>query len=275
MKLRTTASDNSGKDAEVFVPQGTDLTKPVGVILVEHGWRSSAEHTIKEFGFDKQMPEGQYIVVVNEWQGTPGAGAGDKGRNWQGNLASPHMYDRQLQEILDKTPGLPQTKISDLTGVHLVSFSAGYVPSASILGANGRTGQYDNPAIVSKLKTLALFDTTYSGGFDEFIHNNRARIANGNLRVMDIYRGSTTGKYSTDIAQEANGMPAASVHIDQAREIGGPVLSAAQLAQYNMVVQFWGRTNGKNAESVDHPKIPANWFGPIVGSIAQREQMRR
>jgi hypothetical protein len=205
LKLNHNAGgDTNTPDAIVRVSPNFDPSKPIHLVLFNHGWDHSAKGWDQKSEFDKSMEKaGPNTVMVSlEWQKNPG----DRD-SAQGDFAKKGMAHAMLQEAFDKTPGLRGKNIDkDVATIDVIAHSAGDVPT--------ETEMADHNGLANKFRSITYLDAHYSRPDGQaFIDNNIKDISAGKKWFNDFYIDGKPAKYSKEAAEHArrllaeNGLP--------------------------------------------------------------------
>src|SRR5262249_29250065 len=113
-------------DAVVRVPDNFDPSKPIHLVVYNHGFGSTAKSAYSINKLDQQLANAppNTVLIVPEWQVEPGSRKSDLG-----NLQNPEAFRGMLQEAFDKTPGLKGKSLNDVQDVAILAHSAGYRPA--------------------------------------------------------------------------------------------------------------------------------------------------
>jgi hypothetical protein len=190
-------------DAIVRVSPNFDPSKPIHLVLFNHGWDHSAKGWDQKSEFDKSMEKaGPNTVMVSlEWQKNPGERDSE-----QGDFAKKGMAHAMLQEVFDKTPGLRGKNVDrDVATIDAIAHSAGDVPTETELADHN---------LANKFRSITYLDAHYSRGDGrDWIDNNIKDISAGTKWFNDFYIDGKPAKYSKEAAEHArrllaeNGLP--------------------------------------------------------------------
>jgi len=173
-------TDNHGKaDAVVYIPAGFDRSKPVNVVVYNHGWHNDAAQCFNTAQLARQIDQAppNTILIVPEWQQEPDAGNGN-----MGNAAKNGYFRNTFEEIFQRTPALSGLHIDDVAGISIYSHSAGYNPTIKQLYNNG---------LEDKIKSITMLDSLYDGtAFDPWIQKNIYDLAAGRKHFENFYSGT-------------------------------------------------------------------------------------
>jgi hypothetical protein len=234
--------NNTGRhkvDAAVIIPQGFDPQKPTRMLVYNHGFRTDAHAALSYSDLREQMrsADPQTILVVPEWQTSPGSNSSARGRSDQ-----PNFYRNMFNEIMRKTPELAGKNVDNLASIGIISHSAGYNPSIAQLYKNG---------LQDKITSVTVLDSMYNPtAYDGWIKNNLRELASGNKHFQLIYTGhlanQSTGLQARVEQQLARaGLGKQSIYKDYARGTG--LVSPDAIAQHGFVFkrsEFTNRGDG-------------------------------
>jgi len=180
LKLDNSTGVHRTADAVVYLPPGFNPDQKYDVVVFNHGFRSSAESSVREFDLINQMKKGhpQTVLIVPEWQVQAGAS-----NHVQGKFAQQGFFTNMLKEIVQKTPELAQAGLNGIERMHLFSHSAGYTPTGSILNKN--------PEIAAKVQSVTMLDSLYADTVMPWIQANQQAFANGEKQFRNIFGSET------------------------------------------------------------------------------------
>ena len=133
----------------VRIPANFDPTKPIHLVIYNHGFGSTAQSAFSDSHLAEQMASApaNTVLIVPEWQKDPG------GRNsQQGKFATSGDFRGMLQEALEKTPELQGKTLNDIQSIGIIAHSAGYAPAETELYKNG---------LGNKVNSITLLDALY------------------------------------------------------------------------------------------------------------------
>lgn len=234
--------NNTGRhkvDASVIIPQGYDPQKPTRMLVYNHGFRTDAHAALSYSDLREQMrsADPQTVLVVPEWQASPGSNSSARGRSDQ-----PNFYRNMFNEIMRKTPELAGKDVDSLASIGIISHSAGYNPSIAQLYKNG---------LQDKITSVTVLDSMYNPtAYDGWIKSNLRELASGNKHFQLIYTGhlanQSTGLQGRVEQQLARaGLGNQSIYKDHARGTG--LVSPDAIAQHGFVFkrsEFTNRGDG-------------------------------
>lgn len=234
--------NNTGRhkvDASVIIPKGYDPQKPTRMLVYNHGFRTDAQAALSYSQLPEQMraADPQTILVVPEWQASPGSNSSARGRSDQQNF-----YRDMFNEIIKKTPELSGKTVDDIATIGIIAHSAGYNPTVAQLYKNG---------LQEKITSITVLDSMYNPtAYDGWINSNLRDLAAGRKHFQLIYTGhlarQSTGLEARVEQQLARaGLGTQSVYKDHGR--GGSLVSPETIAQHGFVFkrsEFTNRGDG-------------------------------
>lgn len=245
-KLVHSAAAHNTPDAEVRLPANFDPTKPIHLVIYNHGFGSNVQSAFTDNKLDAQMagaPDNT-VLVVPEWQKKAGANSGD-----QGNFENKGMFNDMLLEIFSKTPGLEGKTLKDVDNIGIISHSAGYGPCETELNNNG---------LADKVTSITLIDALYDNhGFDDWIKQNAKEINAGTKRFYNFF--FDTSKYSNQLLDRIKDLlPGTPVYSDLKN--GDTIMDAATLASHPVVFKY---STAKEGGLGEHWSMPHFYVGPV------------
>ena len=261
LRLNNRASNHGSPDAVVHIPRGFDPTKPINVVIYNHGFGSTASGAYRDNQLGRAMAQAppNTILVVPEWQSNPSSRSGDQGR-----LRQPGMFNNMLQELFDRTDGLRGKRVDQINSISIFAHSAGYGPLETQIYSTG---------LGSKVANITMLDATYRPhGLDRWLRDNIRDLHAGTKTFTNIFNG--TAGASRDQARRIRGMladaglPATSMLEDSN---GSTPLSAARMAGKSIVFKFSSQSDGNRGP---HLAIPSQYFGPVLDASGRRPARR-
>lgn len=256
LKLRHTVG-HGGTDAIIHIPKGFDPSKPINVVVYNHGHRATVGSAYRDNQFGQEMANAppNTILIVPEWQVNPGSNSGA-----QGNFKKDGFFQGMLQEIFDKTPGLQGKRVDDIKSIGIISHSAGYNPTESMLYRN---------ALGSKVNSITMLDSTYNPtGLDPWLKANIRALAAGTKTFVNIYQDTTANSQAQEqrVRQWLTqaGLPASAMGSDRT---ASTVLSPEQLASRPIIFKASNATTGGLGP---HGSLPKLYFGRTERAAAIR-----
>ena len=261
-RLDNRAADHSGPDAVVHIPKGFDPTKPVNVIIYNHGHGATVDSAYRDARLGQQMANAppNSILVIPEWQVNAGSSIGAQGR-----FAENGRFRNMLQEIFNKTPGLQGKKIDDIAEISIVAHSAGYGPTETILNKNG---------LGHKVKSITMLDATYNPqGLDSWLRANIRELAAGTKQFHNFYN-DTAGNSRAQAERVRTmlrqaGLPASAMLEEHGN--GSNVLWASRIAEKGIVFKHTTATTDRLGP---HGSVPNLYFGPVQAAATIRANRR-
>lgn len=250
------SADHRGPDAVVRLPKNFDPSKPINLVIYNHGWGDTVQSSFRNTNMGTQMEDAppNTVLILPEWQRVAGASSGDQGR-----FKEQGRFRAFLQEVLDKTPETKGKTLNDVKNIDIISHSA---------GDNATLSEVNNNGLESKITSITLLDSMYNTntGFDNWIQMNIKELANGTKQFRNIYfdkadRGRAQADRIRDMLRRA-GHSSQLVYQDDRR--GQPVMTAAELARHSIVFKY-SDIGGAGA----HGQIPKIYIAPVEGAAKQ------
>lgn len=251
--LEHRSGDHAAPDAVVRLPQNFDPSKPIHLVIYNHGFGSTAHSSYSINRLDQHMADAppNTVLIIPEWQSSPASRSGQQGR-----LAQNGQYRGMLQEVFDKTPGLKGKTLQDVDAISIFGHSAGYAPTLA---------QLYNNQLGDKVKSVTLLDAMYcnSNSFDPWIKANIKDLAAGKKQFNNFYF-DTKGKSEAQAQSVRNmlrsaGEPDADMVID--RGSPGAVMDAGQIASHGIVFKYSNASDGVNGGA--HLSMPNLYVGQV------------
>lgn len=164
-------------DATVYVPAGFDASKPINVIIYNHGRDNTANGALKAKQLKEQMDGAppNSMLIIPAWQQTEGADNNTVDKKFRS-----HFMDMVSHAVKQKGKTL-----DDIGSLQIVSHSGGYVPSNIELAALKETPLYD------RITSVANLDSHYERlpRVDEWIRYNinKGRFASGQASYLNVF----------------------------------------------------------------------------------------
>lgn len=265
LNLKNRSANHGHPDAVVYLPKNFDPSKPVNMVIYNHGWNSTASKSYNDSKLGAQMSNAppNTMLVIPEWQATP-----DKESGAEGRLGQPGAYRNMLEEIMNKTPGMKGKKLEDLGDISIISHSAGYNPTTSMLADKG---------IASKVKSLTMLDSLYAtAGADNWIRQNAAALASGEKQYTNIFHGTAgESKAQADrvrkIMHQA-GMPPGQMYEDYNNQT--KKLTANDITNHSIVFKHSKVTSGRDGAG-PHGSMPDLYVREVEKAAAAKARERR
>jgi hypothetical protein len=261
-RLKHNAGNAEGPDALVRLPGNFDPSRPMSLVIYNHGFVDSAKSAVTNADLSQQMAKAppNTVLVVPEWQKVPGSRTGN-----QGTFDKASMFSGMLQDVFDSIPELKGMSIRNVDDIRIVAHSAGYGPTETELYQNDLGG---------KVSSVTLLDSLYdSRGFDPWIQANLKDLSEGKKQFNNIF-GESTAKYSKEQAQRVEdmlikaGLPKSSMLTDY--DHGKDVMDPSTLAQHPIVFKYSDATiDGKGA----HMSLPNLYLEKLERAAALRKVM--
>jgi hypothetical protein len=245
----------------VYVPKLSGPRKKINVVVYNHGYGTTASGAFAHARLIEQMRVSRpaSLLIVPEWQKLPGSRSSDQG-----------LFEKegQFKALLDAVfHQLPQLKGVEISGITLVSHSAGYGPTETELYKNH----------LPQVQSIVLLDSLYdSCGFDPWLKANIRALSSGEKRFCNIF--NDTSKYSRAQAMRmrqflrAEGLSSGCLLEDYNN--GAALLGASAFQDKSIIFKFssYKCKNGTDPDgSKDtnaHDSIAACYIAPALGALA-------
>lgn len=171
-------------DATVYVPPGFDATKPVNVVIYNHGRYNTANGDFNKKELKEQMVSAppNSILIVPAWQQVEGS---DK------NSVAP-KFRKHVVDMVAHAVNQTGKTLDDIGSIQIVSHSAGFVPANIELAALKDSPLYD------RITSVANLDAHYGRQpqVDEWIHYNigKGRFASGEVSYLNVFNSNGSPK---------------------------------------------------------------------------------
>lgn len=168
-------------DAKVFVNTNFDPSKPINLIIYNHGWNDTINSAFRNARLQEQMAQAppNSILVVPSWQAVDGAASGVQSDKFKQNVIG----------MIDAAVKLNGKTLRDISNISIVSHSAGYNAVDRELNSLKNTPLYD------RISTIANLDSQYETkqSVDDWIaHNLRnGKFANGQASFLNLWTSET------------------------------------------------------------------------------------
>jgi hypothetical protein len=256
--LKHRSGDHHTPDAIVRMPQNFDPSKPIHVVIYNHGYDSNARSAYMQNKLGEHMKDAppNTVLIVPEWQQSASTRSPS-----QGQLEKDGMYKGMLQEVFDKTPGLQGKTLNDVDGISILAHSAGNMPALKQIYNNG---------LGDKVKSITLLDALYNNGghnFDRWLQDNIKDLGEGKKQFNNFF--NDTSENSKNEAQRVKnmllkaGMPASSMVQDYSRP--GTVMDSGEIAKHSIVFKFSNATEGTFGP---HWSMPGLYVGQVEKAAA-------
>ena len=253
-RLNNRAADHIGPDAVVRLPADFDPSKPINLVIYNHGWGSTVQTAYRDNKLGEQMNNAppNTVLIVPEWQRTAGANNGD-----QGNFRNSGVFANMLQEVFDKTTGLAGKSLNDVASIGIFAHSAGYGPAETEIYKNG---------LGKMVTSITLLDSLYDSiGFDSWIRENASDLAAGRKQFYNFFQG--TSNYSMQLANRMRALiPSSSILTDY--DNPKAVMDASTLARYPVVFKY---STANDGDATPHYAMPHLYVGPVEAAARMRK----
>jgi len=169
-------ADHGTPDALVYLSPGYDKTKPIHLVIYNHGMMTDlkqVEDTWKISEFMKQAGPNT-VLIAPEWAVHPHDLSSDAG-----DFNKAGFFKDMLTEVFQKVPELQGRSLNDVSEIQLSSFSGGLYALVSELEKNG---------LEDKVQTITLYDSLYNGhALDNWLQKNIADLSADKKQYYNFY----------------------------------------------------------------------------------------
>jgi hypothetical protein len=179
--LRHRTANHEGADALVYIPPGFDASRPIKLVIYNHGLSTDVSEAFRNSQLKQQLDKADpnTILIMPEWQAYPQTRSHAAGRFHQDGFVR-----NMIEEIMQKTPQLTFNSLNDVQSISIMSHSGGYNAAASELYKNG---------LGDKVTNITLLDSLYNGRlFDPWLRENIRDLATGRKHFNNIFSDSTS-----------------------------------------------------------------------------------
>ena len=261
--LKNGSGQHSSADAVVRVPENFDPTKPIHLMVYNHGFGSTASSAFKEAELDKQLKDAppNTVLVVPEWQLNPSSRTSNEGR-----FAEAGRFKNLVNEAFSHTPGLEGKTLQNVDSIGLIGHSAGYKGVETELYKNG---------LANKVNSVTMLDAMYDPqGLDPWLRSNIHELAAGTKHFYNV--SNDTFPASRDQAHRVQGMlreaglPESTMYQEFGN--GKAVMNDGQVQKHSIVFKFSSATTeGKGT----HMSIPNLYVHQIVDARVIRKPINQ
>jgi hypothetical protein len=188
-RLEHRAADHETADALVRIPADFDITKPLRLVIYNHGFGTNVASIYTDSRLSEQMSRAgaNTVLVLPEWQAQP-----DSRKSDQGQFGAQYLFRAMLLEIFGLIPELQGKKFADVVAIDIAAHSAGYGPTISEIYKND---------LGDKIRSIALLDALYTDdGFNKWITSNLDALQRGEKQFYNVFFDSTR-EHSKDLAR--------------------------------------------------------------------------
>ena len=254
-KLTNSSAEHNTPDAEVRLPANFDPTKPIHLVIYNHGWGSNVQSAFEDNNLDQQMANApdNTVLIVPEWQRKAGANSGD-----QGNFQNDNLFRKMVEEIFTKVPELKGKTWDNVDSLGIFAHSAGYGPAETELNKNG---------LADKVTNITLLDALYDNfGFDDWIKQNARDLNAGTKQFYNFFYD--TSKYSNQLVDRVKKIVQPSTLYEDYKN-GNNVLDANTLAQHGVVFKY---SSAVIPGQGPHWSIPHLYVAPVETAEKQMQK---
>lgn len=169
-------ADHSSPDALVYIAPGYDKTKPIHLVVYNHGMMTNLNEVEEKWELSKAMKNAapNTVLLAPEWAVNPASLSDNAGKFHQ-----PNFFRKLVAEAFSKVPELEGRSLDNVNEIHLSSYSGGIYPLVSELDRNG---------INAKIKSIALYDSLYKGqALDHWLKANIQQLHKGEKQYSNFY----------------------------------------------------------------------------------------
>lgn len=255
-RLHNGSGQHKAPDAVVRVGENFDPSKPVNLVVYNHGFGDTASSAYVNADLDKQLKNAppNTVLVVPEWQANPAARSSADGR-----FSEPGRFKNMVEEAFSRTPGLQGETMKNVDSIHIISHSAGYKAVESELYRNG---------LENKVKSITMLDSMYNpSDLDPWLKRNIHALADGSKQFYNISNQGPHNTFAASYAQanriknwlnEAR-LSQAGMYEDYKQS--GSIVGAEKFQNHSIVFKKSDRTvAGKGA----HMSLPNLYVGRVL-----------
>jgi hypothetical protein len=169
-------AEHGTPDAMVYISPQYDAAKPIHLVVYNHGMMTDLKQVEDTWKISQHMKNAapNTVLIAPEWALHPhdlSSAAGD--------FNKPGFFKGMLEEIFAKIPELQNRKLSDISDIHLSSFSGGLYALIAELQRND---------LGDRVQSVTLYDSLYNGrSLDNWLHDNLADLASGKKQYNNFY----------------------------------------------------------------------------------------
>jgi hypothetical protein len=246
------SGNHSTPDMVVRVPGNFDPSKPIHLVVFNHGLYDNCDTAFRNFNLDEHMKTApaNTILVCPEWMAAPPhtRNMGAEGRNSsQGNFAQSGMFRTMLNDtfaqLASRNAAFRGITLDNVSDINIVAHSAGGTPAVTEMSASNGLSEK-----VTKVTLLAAYYSSVTEQFfSKWISDHREQLARSERKFYNFYDTSTTGLSVDQTRFIRSSMPgAAQVKIDLQ---GRSRIAAEDLNNYSVIVL--------NAGPIGHMNLPS------------------
>ncbi len=251
--LKDRIKDSSIPDAKIYVPPGFDPSKPVNLIIYNHGWRDTASSAFRNANLRAQMAVAppNSMLVIPAWQASEGA---------ESSVVD-SRFSRNLMGMLQGSLRAQGTDLNNVGSISLVSHSAGGTPVERELNAFRGTALYD------RVSSVASLDTNYGvnqPAVDQWIAHNiqNGKFARNQATFMNLYASGTDNGSRAQAARVARMVNGYGPLLDRGSAVPrGGTVRTQDISRAPIVFQNTGDAHGR---------FPNKFFGYAISKVGNR-----
>jgi hypothetical protein len=244
--LRNGSGQRETADAVVRVPDNFDPTKPIHLVVYNHGYGDTASSSYANAKLDQQFHDAppNTILIVPEWQASPASRTGTDGRFGENG-----RFKNLVDEAFSKTPGLQGLNTNNIDSIALIGHSAGFKDVERELYNNG---------LSSKVNSVTMLDAMYDPtGMDTWLRNNIHALSDGSKRFVnvsnDTFPQSRAQAGRIKEMLRAAGLPSSNVYEDYNNS--GSVMDLNKLQQHSIAFKYSEATVPGKGEHMSIPNL--------------------
>jgi hypothetical protein len=169
-------ADHGTPDALVYISPNYDKTKPIHLIVYNHGMMTDLKQVEDTWKISQFMKDAapNTVLIAPEWAVHPHDLSSDAGA-----FHKPGFFKDMVAEAFTKVPELQNRSLKDVSDVHLSSFSGGLYALVDELERND---------LKNKVQTITLYDSLYNGHvFDSWLADNIEDLSAGKKQYYNFY----------------------------------------------------------------------------------------
>ncbi|MDR3613359.1 MAG: hypothetical protein P4L53_07325 [Candidatus Obscuribacterales bacterium] len=244
--LRNGSGQRETADAVLRVPANFDPTKPIHLVVYNHGYGDTASSSYANAKLDQQFHDAppNTILIVPEWQASPASRTGADGR-----FGEHGRFKNLVDEAFSKTPGLQGLNTNNIDSIALIGHSAGF---------KGVERELYNNGLSKKVNSITMLDAMYDPtGMDPWLRNNIQALSDGSKRFVnvsnDTFPQSRAQAGRIKEMLRAAGLPSSNVYEDYNNS--GSVMDLNKLQQHSIAFKYSEATVPGKGEHMSIPNL--------------------